>query len=43
VSRIYTELAVLDVTAEGLRVRESVAGLAFEVLQARTGVPLLRR
>ena len=42
VSRIYTDLAVLDVTPEGLRVREIVAGLAFDALQACTGVPLRR-
>jgi 3-oxoadipate CoA-transferase beta subunit len=42
VSRLYTDLAVLDITAEGVRVREMAAGLAFDELQARTGVPLLR-
>ena len=42
VSRIYTDLAVLDVTPEGVCVRESVEGLPFDTLQARTGVPLLR-
>ena len=43
VRRIYTDLAVLDITPGGIRVVESVAGLAFEDLQARTGVVLLRQ
>jgi 3-oxoadipate CoA-transferase beta subunit len=42
VSRIYTELAVIDVTPEGLRLREKVEGVSFEELQALTAVPLLR-
>lgn len=41
VSRIYTDLAVLDVTPEGLRVREMAPGLTFKELQAATGAPLL--
>ena len=41
VSRIYTDLAVLDITPDGVRVVEMVAGLAWEELQARTGVVLL--
>jgi 3-oxoadipate CoA-transferase beta subunit len=40
VSRIYTDLAVIDVTADGLVVREIVEGLAFAELQTITGVPL---
>ncbi|MGY1752099.1 3-oxoacid CoA-transferase subunit B [Blastococcus sp. SYSU D01042] len=40
VDRIYTELAVIDVTDEGLLVREIVAGLGREELQARTGARL---
>jgi 3-oxoadipate CoA-transferase beta subunit len=36
VSRIYTNLAVLDVTPEGLRLVESLAGLSPEELQAVT-------
>ena len=43
VSRIYTDLAVLDVTAAGLAVVEIVEGLSFEALQAVTAVPLLAR
>lgn len=42
VNRIYTDLAVLDVTKEGLRIIEIVPGLSFEELQRHTGVPLLR-
>ena len=40
VSRIYTNLAVIDVTAEGFVVRDMVPGLTLEALQARTGAPL---
>ncbi len=40
VSRIYTDLATIDVTPEGLRVREMVDGLTLEALQEITGVPL---
>jgi 3-oxoadipate CoA-transferase beta subunit len=42
VSRIYTDLAVIDVTAQGLRVAEIFNGLTFEELQRLSGVPLLR-
>jgi 3-oxoadipate CoA-transferase beta subunit len=42
VNRIYTDLAVLDVTPGGLRVRENCSNLGFEELQALSGVPLLR-
>ena len=42
VSRIYTDLAVLDVTPDGLVVREMIDGLSFEALQTITGVPLHR-
>ncbi|MFZ1180721.1 MAG: 3-oxoacid CoA-transferase subunit B [Herbaspirillum sp.] len=41
VNRIYTDLAVLDVTKQGLQVREIVADLSFEELQKITGAPLL--
>ena len=40
VSRIYTDLAVIDVTADGLVVREMVEGLTFGELQTMSGVPL---
>ncbi len=42
VDRIYTDLAVLDVKADGLHVVETVDGLSFEELQRLTGVPLRR-
>ena len=41
VSRIYTDLAVLDVTPAGLRVREMAPGLTFNDLQAATAAKLL--
>ena len=41
VSRIYTDLAVIDVTPAGLKVVERVDGLEFEELQRLTRVPLL--
>jgi 3-oxoadipate CoA-transferase, beta subunit len=41
VNRIYTDLAVLDITREGLRVREMADGLSFDELCKLTGVPLL--
>jgi 3-oxoadipate CoA-transferase beta subunit len=41
VNRVYTDLAVLDVTPQGLAVREMAPGLTFEELQAATGAPLL--
>lgn len=40
VARVYTDLAVIDVGADGLAVRDLVPGLAFEELQRLTGVPL---
>jgi len=41
VSRIYTDLATIDITAQGLRVIDKVEGLAWTELQRLTGVPLL--
>jgi 3-oxoadipate CoA-transferase beta subunit len=43
VNRIFTDLAVIDVAKDGLRVIESVQGLAFEELQRLTGVALLAK
>jgi 3-oxoadipate CoA-transferase beta subunit len=40
VDRIYTDLAVIDVTPDGLVVREMVDGLDLATLQAMTGLPL---
>ncbi|NDK38335.1 CoA transferase subunit B [Pseudoxanthomonas gei] len=39
VNRIITDLAVFDVTPEGLLLLEAAAGVSHEELQARTGVP----
>jgi 3-oxoadipate CoA-transferase beta subunit len=41
VSRIYTDLAVIDVTPKGLKVVETVDGLSFDELQRLSGLPLL--
>jgi len=40
VARIYTDLAVIDVTSRGLVVRETVEGLDHDELQKLTGAPL---
>jgi 3-oxoadipate CoA-transferase beta subunit len=40
VNRIYTDLAVMDVTPDGLRVVEIVDGLSLPELTRLTGVPL---
>jgi acyl CoA:acetate/3-ketoacid CoA transferase beta subunit len=40
VRRIYTDLAVIDVTAEGLVVRELVDDVDFPTLQAKTEATL---
>jgi 3-oxoadipate CoA-transferase beta subunit len=42
VDRIYTDLAVIDVMADGLHVIEIVENLSFEELQRLTRVPLKR-
>jgi len=42
VARVYTDLAVIDVTPDGLVALEWVDGLAFEALQGLTGAPLRR-
>ena len=41
VARIYTDLAVIDVTPQGLRLVEAFNGLAHAELERLTGVPLL--
>jgi 3-oxoadipate CoA-transferase beta subunit len=43
VSRVYTDLAVIDITRDGLIVREMVDGLTLEELARLTGVPLRAR
>tara|TARA_R110000787_G_scaffold143861_3_gene257606 strand:- start:49 stop:726 length:678 start_codon:yes stop_codon:yes gene_type:complete len=40
VDTIYSDIAVIDVTGNGLNVREKVAGISFAELQARSGAPL---
>jgi 3-oxoadipate CoA-transferase beta subunit len=40
VKRIYTNLAVIDVTVDGFAVREMVPGLTFAALQHATDAPL---
>ena len=42
VTRIYTDLAVIEVQADGLHVVEIIEGLSFEDLQQLSGVPLKR-
>ncbi|MGH7211617.1 MAG: 3-oxoacid CoA-transferase subunit B [Acetobacteraceae bacterium] len=42
VKRVYTNLAVIDVTERGFVVRDMIAGLDFDSLQARTGAKLHR-
>jgi 3-oxoadipate CoA-transferase, beta subunit len=41
VSRVYTDLAVIELHAGGARVVDLAPGWSLEQLQARTGVPLL--
>lgn len=41
VNRIYTDLAVIDVTPKGLVLHEMVNGLSFEELQLLTDAPLI--
>jgi 3-oxoadipate CoA-transferase beta subunit len=43
VDRIYTDLAVIDVTDHGLEVVEMVEGLQLEELQRLTGAPLVMK
>jgi 3-oxoadipate CoA-transferase beta subunit len=40
VSRVYTDLAVIDLEPEGARVIDVVEGLSFEALQQVTAIPL---
>ena len=41
VSRIYTDLATIEVTPQGLRVLDKVEGLAWQELRRLTGVGLM--
>ena len=40
VSRVYTDLATIDITPQGLRVIDMVEGLNLEELQRLSGVPM---
>jgi 3-oxoadipate CoA-transferase beta subunit len=40
VSRVYTDLAVIDVSTVPARVLDVVSGMSFEELQQRTSIPL---
>ncbi len=42
VTRIYTNIAVIDVTPKGFVLRDTAPGLTFEDVQARTGAVLHR-
>ncbi len=41
VSRVYTDLAVIDVTKEGFRLVELAPGVSFDEVKERTGAPVL--
>lgn len=42
VSRVYTDLAVIDLTPDGAKVIDMVEGLSFDELQTLTAIPLQR-
>lgn len=42
VSRVYTDLAVIDVTSKGFVVVELAPGVSFEYVQERTGCSLIK-
>jgi len=42
VNRIYTDLAVIEVTPNGFRLVELSPGIDFDYVQERTAAPLLR-
>ena len=42
VNRIYTDLAVIEVTPDGFQLIELSPGVDFEYVQERTGAPLLQ-
>jgi 3-oxoacid CoA-transferase subunit B len=42
VDRIITDLAVMDITPQGLKVMELADGVTMEELQNKTGVTLLK-
>lgn len=42
VTRVYSDLAVIDVTPQGFRLVELAPGVGFDFVQERTGAPILR-
>jgi 3-oxoadipate CoA-transferase beta subunit len=42
VTRVYTNMAVIDVTPDGFVLRDAAPGLTFDDIQARTGATLRR-
>jgi 3-oxoadipate CoA-transferase, beta subunit len=42
VTRVYSDLAVIDVTPRGFELVELAPGVSFEFVQERTGAPILR-
>jgi 3-oxoacid CoA-transferase subunit B len=42
VNRIITDLAVLDITDDGLQLVELADGVTFDELQDKTGAPIKR-
>lgn len=41
ITRVYTDLAVIDVTPEGFKVAELSPGVDYDYVQQRTGAPLI--
>jgi 3-oxoadipate CoA-transferase beta subunit len=41
VTRIYSDLAVIDVTERGFALVELAPGIAFDFVQERTGAPII--
>jgi 3-oxoadipate CoA-transferase beta subunit len=41
VTRIYSDLAVIDVTERGFALVELAPGIAFDFVQKRTGAPII--
>ncbi len=42
VDRVYSDLAVIDITERGFELVELAPGVSFELVQERTGAPILR-
>ena len=41
ITRVYTDLAVIDITPDGFRIAELSPGVDFDFVQQRTGAPLI--